>query len=245
MMRGKEFPESEKQKIVNSLLSAVSDEDTVKRFHRGVKAPDDGRNMYPKFYITPYNNGKKLRLITGELPKTHILASNHYELEILRILALFDKDNPKVKYMIDETIKRLDKTCYAHWCSTGECIGAGISVLRFLSAVRPQKEQWINQILAPLIRLHDAGKGGAYLIKVNIPFYYMLTAVSVTANELCREFIDSQKESLTQKIGLTEITKSSFAIPTNITNEYGIEKWCAIKNALSILPEFEYLKSVR
>lgn len=157
LMKGKDFSDSEKQQITKSLLSAVSSEDTVSRFHKGVKT--EYTNMYPMFYIPPYNDGKKLRLITGELPKTHILAANHYELEILRILVLFDKNNSVVKNMIDKTIERLDATCYAHWCSAGECVGAGISVLRFLASVRPQKEEWINQIFAPLI-----GSGSELLV---------------------------------------------------------------------------------
>ena len=72
--------------------------------------------LYPLFFILPYNNGRKLRLITGTLPKTQILSANHYELEILCLLALWDRRNPRVKHMLD--VKRLDKCCFTHLCST-------------------------------------------------------------------------------------------------------------------------------
>jgi hypothetical protein len=260
IMRGKNFSDLEKQEIVNRLLGVASGNDTVSRFHKSVKAPeylyyigksDDKRKMYPMFFIPPYNEGKKLRLITGELPKTHLLASNHYELEILRILILFDKNNPTVKNMVKKTIERLDTTCFAHWCPTGECVGAGISVLRFLSALRPRNDEWINKILVPLLELEKGGKGGTYYIKVNIPFYYMLTAVSEIANDLCREFISSRINLVPKSTGLTDITISNLFIPTkrrvrpNTLDEYDIERFHTWKNALSILPEFEYLKSIK
>ena len=258
MMKNKAFSDSEKKEIIKNLLAAVSKDDTVGRFHKGVKAPEylssvgqsnDKRKMYPLFYITPYNDGKKLRLITGELSKTHILAANHYELEILRILALFDKDDPTVKNMIHETVKRLDTTCYAHWCPAGECVGAGISVLRFLSAISPVKEEWINKILIPVFKLYNGGSGGTYYAKVNLPVYYMYAAVSEISNELCLEFVESKKEWLMKMIGLNDITQTNITPPAktvrpNTPDEYNLERWYVLKNALGILPEFNYLKSI-
>jgi hypothetical protein len=84
------------------------------------------------------------------MPKTHLLSANHYELEILRLLALWGADNDQVAQMVYQSLKRLDATCFGHFCSEGECIGASIATLRLLSAVRPVNNTWIEEILKPL-----------------------------------------------------------------------------------------------
>ena len=110
MFKGKTFEDSEKNEISEIFLSSVNTIEEFSKFRENIsyKDPDGGKYLYPSFFIPPYNN-KKYRLITGELPKTYILSTNHYELEILRILILWNKDNPKVHFMVDETIKRLKK----------------------------------------------------------------------------------------------------------------------------------------
>lgn len=240
MIKGKIFSDTEKQEITKSLLSAVSSEDTIYRFHKGVKAPDDGRIMYPLFYIPPYNDGKKFRLITGELPKTHILSANHYELEILRILALWDKDNPKVQFMLDETSKRLNTTCFAHSCSLGECISVGVSVLRFLSVIRPRNDEWINEILTSLLKEYNNGTKGS--TNKNIPVFYMYAAISDIANGLCRELVENKKEWLMYMIQRDKFRKGSNKPPV-YRDLYNVTLLYVLKNALSILPEFEYIEN--
>lgn len=255
LIKGKVFSEPEKHEITKNLLSDVSDEDTVKRFHKSVKAPDltslgkagEKHKTYPLFYIAPDNNGKKFRLITGELPKTHLLASNHYELEILRILAIFDQNNPKVKRMIDKTIERLEMTCFAHGCTDIECVSAGVSVLRFLSAVQPRNEEWINEILIPILKLYNAGRGGTYYIKVGVPYYYLMSAIPEIANEVCLEFARGMKDGLIKSTGADEATKSCSPMPVvgkvnyDTPDEYAVERWCVCRNILTIFPEYKYL----
>ena len=77
------FANEEITAFINVFLQKVSSNNAVQRFHQGVRAPEDGRQMYPLFYIPPYNDGKKLHTLNGVLPKTHIYAANSYELEIL------------------------------------------------------------------------------------------------------------------------------------------------------------------
>jgi hypothetical protein len=180
------------------------------------------------FYITPYNDGKKLRLVTGELPKTHILAANHYELEILRILALWDIDNPKVRFMIDETLKRLNTTCFAHWCPAGECVGAAVTVLRFISVLPEErrKDEWINQILPHLFEKN-----------VSLPVFYMYSALPDIANALCLEFIADKKDWL---IGM--LTKGHLTGPAVQDTYCDIRKY-VLRNALAMLPEYAHLKN--
>lgn len=46
---------------------------------------------------------EKQRLIQGFLPKTGILYANHYELEIIRLLYMFDSENERVGEMVRKT----------------------------------------------------------------------------------------------------------------------------------------------
>jgi hypothetical protein len=115
IIKGQTIPDDEKQGIVQSLLSGASAPVTVRRFLAGVKATEENRSQYPQFYIPPYNGGKKYRLITGQMPKTQILSANHYELEILRLLALWGSGNERVRQMTDQTLKRLDAACFGHF----------------------------------------------------------------------------------------------------------------------------------
>ena len=71
-------------------------------------------NIYPNYYIPPYNENKKLRLVQGYLPKTNILYANHYELEIIRLLFLFTPENEKVIEMVRKTLQRLKDTCFGN-----------------------------------------------------------------------------------------------------------------------------------
>lgn len=237
MLKGENFSDLEKQEITQVLLSGVSSQDTVNRFHKGVRAPDDGRIIYPLFYIPPYNDGKKLRLITGQLPKTQILSANHYELEILRILALWDRDNPTVRSMLDETSKRLDTTCFSHFCATGECVGAGVAVLRFLSALNPQDVKWINEILMPMIAQYNNGHKGMAATNNNVPVFYLYSVLPDIANESCYELIKERKEWIIHMLTRGGITGPAIQDTYNVTILY------ILKNALSMLPEYEYMKN--
>jgi len=105
-----------------------------------------GGAMYPQYYIPPYNGGKKLQTVIPMSPKTHILSANAYELEILRLLALFAPDNPEVKEMVAKTLERLKNTCFGYQsCHVGECFHAGLIVLRFLAAAAPRETEWIKK----------------------------------------------------------------------------------------------------
>ena len=136
LIEGDMITPAERQKASEFFLVNVSDRRTVIRFHNGVNAPgpEDGRRMYPEFFIPPYNEGKKYMTITGMTPKTHILSANAYELEILRLLALFSPDDEIVKSMVHRTREQLATTCFAGSCYLGECYETGLVALRFLGS---------------------------------------------------------------------------------------------------------------
>jgi len=143
---GEEIPDKEKQEIVAVLLRGIACKEDVKKYKLRMRVNPYADNIYPNYFIPPYNGNKKLRMSDGKLPKTHILYSNHYELEILRILFLFAPENETVREMIRNTFQRLRNTCFGNNCPQGECVAAGKVVLRFLQTVCPEDKNWIEKL---------------------------------------------------------------------------------------------------
>lgn len=91
------------------------------------------------FPLTPAERMNKPSLLSGEKPKTYLLAENALECETLRLLALFAPGNPEAEQAIVAADRRLAKQCFANVCTTGECPHVSIAYLRFLS-VHPGPE---------------------------------------------------------------------------------------------------------
>ena len=144
--RGDSFKDKEKQEIVEMLLNGIACKEDVKKYKLRMRVNPFTDNIYSNYFIPPYNGNKKLPMINGRLPKTHILYANHYELEILRILFLFAPENETVQTMIKNTLERLKNTCYGNNCPQGECVATGKVVLRFLQAVCPEENDWIEKL---------------------------------------------------------------------------------------------------
>ena len=65
----------------------------------------------------------------------------------------------------------------------GECVVAGISVLRFLAAVQPMDESRIDQLLEPLGELFLSIGAGQAAMQKGIPLTYLLMAFTDINNE--------------------------------------------------------------
>ena len=140
LIKGGELTDPHKANITRQLLSARSDERKKPRFMK------DDPTMYPQYFIPPYNNGVKFQTVIPMSPKTHILAANSYELEIIRLLHMFAQHNHDVRHMVDKTLNRLQQTCFGNKsCDTGECFEAGIVTLRFISTVVSDNTGWIKK----------------------------------------------------------------------------------------------------
>jgi len=168
LIKGGTLTDVHKAKIVKQFMDGISTRETAERFYNGVKFPkntdETGRQMYPIFYIPPYNGGKKLKTVLGQTPGTHILSANMYELEILRLLHMFAPDNPDVRSMITRTLERLKSTCYGKdGCGVGECYDTSIVVLRFLAAVAPDDRRWINERIRTYYEHYDEKKRPWYI----------------------------------------------------------------------------------
>ncbi|MEN6355700.1 MAG: hypothetical protein ABFD83_01300 [Armatimonadota bacterium] len=236
LIEGKHFTDKEKNDITNRLLSAVSSKSVVERFHKAVKAPNDGRIMYPLFFIPPYNNGKKLITINGVMPKTHIFSANHYELEILRLLAIWRADDDTVKNMLVKTKERLLTTCFGKFCATGECFEASIVALRFLAGAFPEEEEWINK-LTQGIRGEIDNKPKGKKRHSGTTFYYWLTLTDIDL-----------------PIAISEIKRYEPVLVHHLTRSYSynieydklynpIAKYI-VRNCLARLPEYNHIREI-
>jgi hypothetical protein len=192
--------------------------------------------MYPLFYIVPHSGKKKPRLITGYLPRTHVLSANHYELEVLRLLALWGSDRRQVAEMIDQTLNRLDRTCFGHFCADGECTGASVVALRFLSAVKPVNDPWVEELLKPLGDLFAGNRGQASSHK-NLPTFYFCLALSRTQSDTALQIIRERRDYLLRLLRAGWLTGPALLDQHNVVRKY------VIRNALARLPELAHVKS--
>ena len=188
-MSGEEISDAEKKEVVSVFLNGVCNKEEILRYKKRMRVNPETDNIYPLFYIPPYNGGKKLRLIQGYLPKTNILYANHYELEIIRLLFMFAPENETVCDMVKTTLQRLKGTCFGNSCTQGECLATGISVLRFLAVTCPDDSEWIDKLLSPLGEVFlYFGKGQA-AVRRDVPMSYLMMAFEDINNEKTGEWI--------------------------------------------------------
>ena len=186
---GEDISAFEKENAVSVFLKGICPKEELFKFKKRMRVNPYTDNMYPYFYIPPYNGGKKLRLILGYLPKTYILYVNHYELEILRLLHMFAPENEVVGGMVNATLRRLKGTCFGNSCMQGECLAAGISVLRFLEEVCPEDREWIDKLRTPLGEFISAKENGQAVVRRDVPVSYLQLAFTDINNEKTAEWI--------------------------------------------------------
>ena len=236
MLLGEEISSDEKEEVVSVFLNGVYSEEDIMKYKKRMRVNAETSNMYPNYYIPPYNGNKKLRLVQGYLPKTNILYANHYELEIIRLLYLFSPENEVVNDMVKNTLKRLKKACFGNSCTKGECLITGISVLRLLAVVYPNNEEWINKLVNPLGEIFLTFGRGQAAIQQDIPVSYLLMAFTDIKSEKTIELIMHKREWLLDLLRRGWITgklsngKISEGDTFNLLGKY------IIRNAISILP---------
>jgi len=149
LIQGGKLTEPQKANIVRQLLASRVDERKRPKFF------DDA--IYPKFFIPPYNEGRKFQTVIPMSPKTHILSANAYELEIIRLLYIFDPDNSEVREILIKTLARLKVTCPGGECCIGECFHSSLPVLRLLAAI-PNETEWIKNLMLKIQKHIDDKK---------------------------------------------------------------------------------------
>lgn len=225
MILGETITDNEKQKAITVLLNGIACGEDIRKYKKRMRVNEVRDTIYPNYYIPPYNNNKKLRLIQGYLPKTNILYANHYELEILRLLLLLAPEDEKVMEMVQNTVHRLKNTCFGNSCTQGECLATGISVLRFLTVVRPDDAEWMEQLLTPL---------GEWFLNLGneIPLSYLLMAFTDINNEKTKELISQKRDWLVMLLNSRRMSGKG-------TDNYKLMEKRIIRKALEMLAEAE------
>lgn len=229
--------EKQKKNISEQLLSAKSTPEQAQKFYKGVKFHNnidaEGRRMYPVFYIPPYNNGKKLKTIFGQTPKTHILSSNMYELEIIRLLNLLAPYDNIVKDMTQQTLARLKTTCFGYqYDGLGECFDSSVVVLRFLATVAPHEEKWISSRIQSY-NMHVNEKKRQSFIK-----WYFWLCLSELPFETAKPEILKYKDEI-----MLWLANKSMAMNSDQDKAVNPVFICVLRNMMCNFPEYEYIKS--
>ena len=217
LIRGNTFSDQQKLNIAGSLRK--------NRISDGRKRTFDAY-AYPRFYIPPHNNGKKLQTIIPMSPKTNIVADNAYEFEMLRLLHMFQPDD-ELTSMITETTERLKNTCFGYQsCFYADCFDAGMMVLRFLSFAATEDRAWIKKQIDVYNNHYDDKRRHNGVQK-----YYWLI-LSDMPLEIAKPEIKRQKEQIIDHLNRTYLAK-------NGNEDVALY---AMRNALSRLPEYAYIK---
>ena len=198
--------DAQKAYITGRFLDGISSQEECLRFYRGVRFPDNrdctGRRMYPEYFIPPYNDGKKYKSVLGQTPTTHIFSANLYELEIIRLLALFSAGDRDVDRIVSHTLARLKTTCFG-WGDdgVGECFDTSLVVLRFLAAAAPHEDAWIASRISNYLRHKDDKKRPP-----QTEWYFRLCLTELPAS-IAVPHLTVQKQALTslqaQKVNLS------------------------------------------
>lgn len=237
LIKGGQLTVPQKTNIVRQFLAVRSNEGVKQNFYRGVNSQEylleqstDDRIMYPLFFIPPYKDGKKMQTVLPMFPKTHILSANSYELEIIRLLYLFTRDDSVIQDMVHRTIKRLKTTCFAdRGCHQGECFHSALIALRFLAAVSDDTE-WISK----LIIFFDKYKGGKYHHQNT--FYYYWLCLSELPFEIVESELRKYKDELIARLN------KSVAMNKEIDKIHNPVLYSILRNLLCRLPEYAYIK---
>lgn len=235
---GEEITEEEKSAAVSLFLNGRNHPEEIIQYKKHMRVDPKEDCIYPNYYLPPYNGGKRLRLVQGFLPKTNILYANHYEAEILRLLVKFEPDHEAVKDMVCQTLERFKKTCFGNFCTQGECIAAGICVLRLLAAVRPGDEMWVEKLLNPLGEIFLSFGPGQAASRDGVPLSYLLMAFTDIHNEKAKNLLRQKKEWLTGLLRRGWITGKLSNGKISEGDTYNLLGKYIIRNAVCTLPEY-------
>lgn len=135
--------------IVHGFINNMNEERVVSSLHR---------ELYPTFFIPNADAKKRIKEIIGITPRTLILSTNAYELEIMRILARLGRQSGFVNEMLCTTRDRLKKSCFGNFCYKGECFETSAVALRFYSTAFPDEKELIFKLICGLNEHFDDRK---------------------------------------------------------------------------------------
>lgn len=235
---GEEVTDSEKAEAVECFLNGVRPPEEIRVYRKRMRVEPDADRMYPDFLLPPENGEKKLRLVQGYLPKTAILYANTYEAEILRLLVRYAPENASVREMVGHTLDRFEYTCFGKSCEKGECVTAGIAVLRLLAAADPADTGRIEKLLDPLGERFLAFGPGQAASQKDIPLSYLLMAFTDLNSEKTRALIRAKKDWLADLLRRPWITGRLSNGKISEGDTYNLLGKYILRGALCTLPEY-------
>lgn len=216
--------------VLDHLLSCVNSYDSwIDGFEKNP--------MKPVFFMP--DRKEMYKTVTTVTPKTKLLSENSYELEILRVLALYAHSNYKVRKMLEVTKERLRKSCFGNGCSKGECFDLSIIVLRFLATAYPDDITWMNELIGSIkVHMEEKPRHSGVLL------YYWLT-LSELPIEVAKPEIErySTKATMQDEFhSLPYMLKKSYVM-RNKQDRYATPfGMYVMRNCLSRLNEYKHLQ---
>lgn len=232
MIMNEVIPEEEKKSLLDSILLQCKTHNYDSEYLRKESAYHLPKFLLPTPEESQAEPSKKIRLITGELPKTSLLSNNAYELEALRLLALWNSDDTHISKIFSLTEERLKHTFFNDFRTDGEYPATTLVALRFWNTFKPHDTERMNSLLVKLIDYISTVKH-----RSDVPtFYFWLTLSELAAwSEVAREIIHKFSQELYQ-----QFLKGWIVNPNNADRYNPIRKY-VIRNALSKLSEYRYM----
>jgi hypothetical protein len=235
LIMGESFTDEERRSVVDGICSSRDLRDFISVSARTFGAPDaPGRSaMYPTVFMPSVEErAGRLRLITGELPKTRLLSDNAYELEIMRLLSLWARGQPVVEAILQIAEARTRGTPFSSFCAKGERPGVSVAFLRFWTAYRPddlEKQREIIHQMRPFSRARDSGQG-SWVAGLNVPKFYLLSALNECAYPVVEEELRCCASLLLRMLKRPWLDEP-----------YSLLRKHVVRTALSRIPEYAYV----
>jgi hypothetical protein len=219
LIRGGELTDAQKANIAQQFLTTRVEVGSVPGLYNGVMF-----HYAPSYFIPP---AKKLKTVIPMGTQTEQVSANAYELEIIRLLHKFTP-NDDISQMIEFTKERLKKNCFGYKdCFYCECFHASIVVQRFISSVSPTDTQWINKQISGYNKHFNDRRWHS-----GVQRYYWLSLYDMPY-DIAEPEIRFHQEQIIEQLSRTYLIK----------NKNDDIPLYAMRNALSRLPEFSYIKT--
>lgn len=217
-IRGEVIAERQRKDIVQMLMRL--------RGHRAVGAP-----MVPVYFpSTSLERKAGLHLVTGELPRTRLLAENALELEALRLLALWGGSREDVRQLLGEANERLEKLCFSSFCHVGECKVASVAYLRFWSAYRPEDIAKQSLFAGTLVARSD--ENGLWSAESGYVTFYSLLALTGCAPAVAQSALSKSAPAI-----------AALLLRAELDEPFALIRMHVLRNALVQVPGYEEFTS--
>ena len=150
------------KKELNYLFNIVND----RQMHTGTNIG--------QISLTPNDYVEGSRLFTGERLHTKLAVKNILTQETFRVISISDENNTNTNGSLELANKWLTESCFAEFCSVGECCHSTIGYMRYLNTIKPKNTK---KTLITFIELLKQYRNKMKRWE-GFPFYYTLLALS-------------------------------------------------------------------